>query len=86
MIYLYLLIYLFTIPLTAIVIVKYKLDPFDNSLHKPNARDQLAWWACFWPLLWVIYLLCWVSQGMGFVCQRIVAGITAITAPYDEED
>jgi hypothetical protein len=78
MIYLYLLIYLLMIPFTAIIIVKYKLDPMEDELYDPYNRNGLAGWSCIWPLIWFIYIGCWIAQG-------VAAGIRAITAPFDDK-
>jgi hypothetical protein len=79
MIYLYLLIYLLMIPLTAIIVVKYKLDPVEDEMYERWYRVALTFWSCAWPLLWMLYIVVYAAKG-------IVSLINAVTEPFREND
>lgn len=79
MIYLYLLIYLLMIPFTAIIVVKYKLDPLEDDLYEHYYRNMLTFWSCVWPLIWMLYIVVYAAKGVGRL-------INIATEPFREKD
>ncbi len=79
MIYLCLLIYLLIIPFTAIVVVKYKLDPIEDDMYERWYRNELAFWCCIWPLMWMLYIGGYAVKGVGRF-------LNVVTEPFRKED
>jgi len=72
-------LYLALIPLTAVAIIKYRIDPIAGDLWKKRNRGVLMGTSFCWPVLWCVLLV-------GGIGRLSTTGFGALLSIYDREE